>query len=459
MKSPPRANNMSKTPISTLYTRFVRGIALPLGDWLIGQRMIARLRFLEKAQWWDREQLIAHRDQLLSETIKIAYHEVPLYRELMDEAGVLPQNIRSPGDLSKLPIVTKDMLRNGYPQRTTRETAQKTYEECTSGSTGSPFCVREDPETTGWYRASFMLALEWAGWQIGEPHFQTGMTLDRKRWRWVKDKLLRCHYVSAYDLTDVALDRHLAAIEKKRIRLIGGYPGSIYHLAQRAAELGWNQPIRSAVTWGDNLYDHYRVAIEQAFHTQVFDTYGCAEGIQVAAQCEQGNYHVHNLDVIVEYLDGEDRPVPPGERGHLILTRLHPGPMPLIRYRVGDTGVSAGQRVCDCGRGFEMMESVEGRDTDIIVTPAGNRLIVHFFTGLIEHFREVKSFQVVQREPDSILLRIAPAADYTPEIGEQIVRQLKEKGADCTIQVELVDNIPLTSGGKRRFVISELPHR
>jgi phenylacetate-CoA ligase len=348
------------------------------------------------------------------------------------------------------------MLRSGYPERSTRQTEQRTYEECTSGSTGSPFCVTEDPETTGWYLASFMLALEWAGWRIGEAHFQTGMTLDRKRWRWAKDKLLRCHYVSAYDLTDAALDRHLAAIEKKHIRLIGGYPGSIYHLARRAAEQGWSQPIRSVVTWGDNLYDHYRATIEQVFQAPVFDTYGCAEGIQVSAQCEQGNYHIHNLDVIVEYLDGDDQPVPPGESGQLVLTRLHPGPMPLIRYRVGDVGVSAGQRICACGRGFELMESIAGRDTDIIVTPAGNRLIVHFFTGIIEHYREVKSFQVVQHEPGSILLRIAPAAGYTPEIGERIVEQLQEKGADCAIQIELVEDIPLTSGGKRRFVISEL---
>jgi phenylacetate-CoA ligase len=447
---------MKKTSPPSPYTWFVRGIALPLGDRLIGQRMMKRLRFLEKAQWWDREQVYAFRDQLLAEMVKIAYHEVQLYRELMDEAGVSSQDIRTPGDLSKLPIITKDLLRSGYPKRTTRETSQQTYEECTSGSTGSPFCVQEDPQTTGWYRASFMLALEWAGWRIGEPHLQTGITPDRKRWRWAKDKLLRCHYVSAYDLTDAVLDSHLSAIERKRIRLIGGYPSSIYTLARRAAGLGWNQPIRSVVTWGDNLYDHYRETIERTFQTRVFDTYGCAEGIQVAAQCERGNYHIHNLDVIVEYLDDEDRPVPPGEAGHLILTRLHPGPMPLIRYRVGDLGISAGSRTCECGRGFELMESVEGRDTDIIVTPAGNRLIVHFFTGIIEHFKEVKSFQVVQREPGSILLRIVPAPDYAPEIGEQIIGQLKGKGADCAIQIEQVDDIPLTPGGKRRFVISEL---
>src|SRR5712692_7480540 len=113
----------------------LKNVALPIGDAVLGQRMIQRLRFLEEAQWWDRERLYAHRDGCLRSLLKIAYHEVPLYRELMDRAGVRPEDIRSPSDLQKLPVVTKAMLRSGYPELTTRRTGQNTYEERTSGST------------------------------------------------------------------------------------------------------------------------------------------------------------------------------------------------------------------------------------------------------------------------------------------------------------------------------------
>src|SRR5215470_1135646 len=98
----------------------------------------------------------------------------------MDEARVQPGDVQRPEDLRSLPIVTKDMLRRGYPHLTTRSTAMKTYEESSSGSTGKNFFVIEDFETAGWYRASFMLALEWAGWTIGESHLQTGITPDRR---------------------------------------------------------------------------------------------------------------------------------------------------------------------------------------------------------------------------------------------------------------------------------------
>jgi phenylacetate-CoA ligase len=390
--------------------------------------------------------------------IEVAYREVPFYRDLMDHAAVKPNDIRGPQDLGKLPIVTKKMLRAGYPHLTTRDTGMKTFEACSSGSTGTNFCVREDPDTTGWHRASFLLALEWAGWQIGEPHLQTGMTLQRSRDRWLKDLLLQCHYVSAFDLGDSQLDLSLDLLESHSLKHLWGYPGSLYVLARRALERGWNQPLRSIITWGDNLYPEYRRTIESAFGARVFDTYGCGEGIQVAAQCGTADtYHLHMLDVVVEHLDDKGHPLQPGENGNLILTRLHPGPMPLIRYQVGDVGRKESTRSCECGRGYDVMGSIQGRDTDIVITPSGNRLIVHFFTGVLEHFPEIDSFQVVQEELGLMVLRLKPANGFSKESAARIVSNLQEKGAsDIAIKIELVTEIPLPPSRKRRFVVSKI---
>ncbi|MFL6203625.1 MAG: phenylacetate--CoA ligase family protein [Thermoanaerobaculia bacterium] len=427
---------------------FLEHVLLPLGDRLVGQRMMERLRFLRQAQWWDPERLEAERTRLLRELLAVAWSEVPFYRSLW--GGTLPT------ELGQLPPATKAALRAGYPHATTRDTGRRCYESCSSGSTGANFCVREDPETTGWHRASFLLALEWSGWRIGEPHLQTGMTLRRGLVKGVKDRLLRCAYVSAFDLSDAALDRALEILDRRRIAHLRGYPGSLYYLARRALETGWNRPLRGIVTWGDTLYAHYRETIECAFGARVLDTYGIGEGMQVSAQCEErGLYHVHALDVIVECVDDEMRPVPPGQTGHLLLTRLHPGPMPLIRYRVGDLGVMSGQP-CPCGRGFHTMESIQGRDTDVVVTPSGNRLIVHFFTGILNHFPEVESFQVVQESPEAILVRVVPSDGFSPETAGRIVAALRAKGADLEIGVETVAEIPSAPSGKRRFVVSRL---
>jgi phenylacetate-coenzyme A ligase PaaK-like adenylate-forming protein len=433
--------------VSSPYAALLARALLPAGDRLVGQRMMARLRFLREAQWWDPERLEVERRKRLRDLLAVAWHEVPFYRSLFGDL---------PTDLGRVPPATKEALRAAYPDRTTRDTRQRFYETCSSGSTGANFCVREDPETTGWHRASFLLAMEWSGWRIGEPHLQTGMTLRRGLVKGVKDRLLRCAYVSAFDLSDEALDRVLEILDRRRIAHLRGYPGSLYYLARRALETGWNRPLRGIVTWGDTLYAHYRETIERAFGARILDTYGIGEGMQVSAQCEERSlYHVHALDVIVECVDDDGRPVPPGQTGHLLLTRLHPGPMPLIRYRVGDLGVMS-DRPCPCGRGFATMASIQGRDTDVVVTPSGNRLIVHFFTGILNHFPEVESFQVTQETPEAILVRVVPTVGYSEEVPPRIVAALREKGADLEIEVDTVDEIPAAPSGKRRFVISRI---
>ncbi len=439
-----------------LKTFLLRNLILPMGDAVFGQRMMARLKFLEKAQYWPREKIMEQQSKDLQSLIRIAYEQVPFYNDLFESRGIKPEEIQSPADLRRLPIVTKDMLRAGFPQRTTRPTGQKTYQASTSGSTGKNFVVMEDAYTAGWYRAAFMLSLGWAGWDIGEPQLQTGITPERSLDRRLKDWLLGCHYFSAYQLDDSHLDAILDEMEKYDLKHLWGFPGSLYFLAKRANTRGLNRTLKSVVTWGDSLYGHYRREIEGTFHTKVFDTYGCAEGIQIAAQCEAGRYHLHSLDAVVEFLDDDGSPVRPGKLGNIVVTRLHPGPMPLIRYAVGDLGIPSAAESCSCGRGFPLMDSIQGRNADLIVTPSGNRLIVHFFTGVMEHFDEIDSFQVVQSSKDELILRLVPVEELNKEILDRINNALVQRGLnDMRLRFEIVDRIPLPATGKHRFVINQ----
>jgi len=204
------------------------------------------------------------------------------------------------------------------------------------------------------------------------------------------------------------------------------------------------------------LYPNVRKKIEDTFQTRVFDTYGCGEGVQIAAQCEQGNYHIHALDTIVEFVDDNGKNVSEGISGNIVITRLHPGPMPLIRYSVGDVGKTSFEKNCGCGRQLPMMESIDGRSGDVITTPSGNHLIVHFFTGILEHFSEIDSFQVVQKSDNTLLLKIQPYNEIDAFTINEIVRMLMEKGCDdMNIETEIVPSIPLSPMGKHRFIINE----
>ena len=381
-------------------TKYIfQNLLLPLGDKLSRQYVMKWYDFYSRSQWWDLEKLIDIQNSNLRETIQIAYKEVQFFCELYDYHGVDISQIKTVRDLPRLPTISKDMLRKDYPNSCTRVTGFPVHELFTSGSSGKPFAVKIDNMTISHTRALMFLRANFSGWEIGEPFLQTGMTLERGLVKFLKDKLLGVEYVSAFDLSNQVLDRYLSIIEKKKLDYIMGYPGSMYYLARRAKEIGFTKMMKGIVTWGDNLYKHFRNMIEDQFRCRVTDTYGCGEGIQVAAQCEYGNYHVFMPHVVVEIVDDKGNPVPDGETGNILLTRLDPGSMPLIRYSVGDIGRKLPQPTkCACGRGLEIMLSIDGRETDVVVTPNGNRLIVHFFTGIFEYYQSIDTFKVIQKE-------------------------------------------------------------
>jgi phenylacetate-CoA ligase len=428
---------------------------LPVADRALGQRMMARFRYLDAAQWWPRARVHAVRDDLVAAVVRTAATEVEVYRNLYADAGIDLRNIRGAEDLASLPIVSKAELRAGYPERTTRPTGQTTYDECSAGSTGEPFCVKEDAATAGWYRASFLQILSWTGWSLGDRHLQLGINPRRPRGRALKDRLLRCSYLSMYELGETELEQALGLIGERRIRFVFGYPVGVYELARRSLERGPRVSLDGVVTWGDALGGRERTTIEEAFACRVLDAYGLAEGLWVASQCPTGSvYHVHSLDVVLELLDDAGRPVTPGAPGHVVVTRLHAGPSPLIRYRTGDLAIRTTD-TCACGRGYENISAIVGRTADTLVTPSGKRLVVHFFNGMFDHYLDIGAFQAAKTHPDRLELRIVPRNDRGIASANDVVRRIEVEVPDMKIDVRIVDRVPLTPAGKRRFVIDE----
>lgn len=438
------------------YGQFLEGLVLPLGDALTRQNVMERYRFYRESQWWERADLLKYQQMNLNETVIAAYRDVPLYRRLFDLHGVKAEAVRNREHLGLLPVVNKSVLKAAYPTDCVRASGLPWREAFTSGSSGAPFAVRVDNGTLSHARALMLLRASFSGWKIGDALLQTGMTLDRGLLKLAKDLVLRTRYVSAVDLTDQALDVALDYIERDRIKYVMGYPASLYHLAKRAASVGFSDSLDGAVTWGDNLYPHFRQTIQDVFHCRVTDTYGCGEGIQVASQCEEGSYHIFMPHVLVEISDDNGIPLQDGQSGNIVLTRLDPGAMPLIRYQVGDIGQLNRTKECKCGRGLEILDTIVGRDSDVVTTPRGNRLIVHFFTGIFEYYPSIESFLVVQDKSGAVLIEIAPEADFDVAILATIKDEIRKKGdPNLEVEMKVVSRHSRTFGAKRRFVVSE----
>ena len=103
------------------------------------------------------------------------------------------------------------------------------------------------------------------------------------------------------------------------------------------------------------------------------------------------------------------------------------------------------------------MRSIDGRNSDIIVTPNGNRLIVHFFTGIFEYATTIDTFQVIQETPEEILCKIVPLSGFKMQDWHHIKDEIIKKGdPDLKVHMEIVSEISPDKSNKRRFVISRL---
>jgi phenylacetate-CoA ligase len=154
-------------------------------------------------------------------------------------------------------------------------------------------------------------------------------------------------------------------------------------------------------------------------------------------------------------------PAKPGEIGEIVITLLTNFAMPLIRYRIGDTGVWSEQS-CTCGRHWPLIKKVTGRVDDTFISEEGARIDGGYFTQLLYFRAWIQKFQVVQEDYDHIRFFIVPYKEenkpyqkYTDELTEIKQKVNVVMGNSCKVEFEFVNEIKKTSSGKYRYIISK----
>jgi phenylacetate-CoA ligase len=129
--------------------------------------------------------------------------------------------------------------------------------------------------------------------------------------------------------------------------------------------------------------------------------------------------------------------------------------MPLIRYRNDDVAIASPES-CSCGRGLPLLASVAGRVLDMIVGPDGQVLAGEFFPHLLKDYATIARYQVHQDRARAITVKLLPAPGFQPDTARDIEHRIRLfLGAQAALRVQVVDEIPLTKGGKHRFTVSE----
>ncbi len=380
------------------------------------------------------------------------------YGKLFKKKGLDINEICSLSQLHDLPLLRREDLQDNY-RAILCDDAENPIPNSSGGSTGNPVNFYQDDYYVSYSNAANLLFLKWMGIHSGDRTAVFWGSDREIRDMSARDRLWmkfdRVRLLNSFSMTDEAVSKFIEDLNSLKPRYIHGYAGSLYYIA---GVINNSRPLdfapRAIRSSAETLYDFQREEIERAFQARVFNFYGSREVNNLAAECPaHEGLHIFSSGRIVELVDDNGEPVPDGIAGQVAVTDLTNLSFPFIRYLNGDMAVKSG-RLCSCGRGYPLLDKIEGRTTDMIVIN-GQTIHGEYFTHLFYGKPEIKQFQVIQE--DMATLRILVVFRDRRGNIDDILSKIRSKVGDrVKIILERVDHIPVTTTGKYRFTISKI---
>ena len=426
-------------------------------------RSLALLDEIERVPY--APDVLAVQFERLSALLAHAEARVPYYREMFRSLGISSRDVRSLEDFAKLPVLTKDIIRERQRDLIREDVAlENLLPHHSGGSTGVPLTFYRDRSYLDASEAGTFRVMQQAGWQPGEmvAFFWGGneRLYGMTHWQFeLRQKLRRMYQFDPFHSGTAEMDQWLERWPTLGARVALGYASTIARFAAHIDATGQQvAPLRGVFTTAEKLYGPQREIIARVFKCHVYDCYGSSEVQNIAAECPRGRMHVNADYVVLESERSETAGA--GEAAPFILTSLWNYSMPFIRYRNEDCGDLIDER-CDCGNNFPLMRLNIGRTSDNFILPGGRVVHGEFFTHLMYGSEGIANFQFHQTAPDAITLWIVPlpgtSAQREPVV-RAAVEQIRELAPEREIKVEVREtaSIPLSSAGKHRFTRSDV---
>ena len=443
-----------------LYTSFVSMLLFPLHERFKRHDTVALRRRMEEVQWWSTDRLADLQLQRLRDLLQDVAVNVPYYRDLFAQTGLDPASIQGISDLQRLPFLTKSVIR-ANTDALKHVDAQGLSRFNTGGSSGEPLIFFIGTKRVSHDVAAKWRATRWWDVDIGDPEIVVwGSPIElgkQDRIKQVRDTLMRTQLLPAFEMSEAKLDGFIATIRSAKPRMLFGYPSALTHIAKHAqkrnvamTDLG----IKVAFVTSERLYDEQRSTISEVFGCKVANGYGGRDAGFIAHECPEGNMHLTADDIVVEIVDEQGKVLPAGQAGEIVVTHLSTNDFPFIRYRTGDIGV-LGSTACKCGRGLPILQDIQGRSTDFVVTADGTVMHGLALIYILRDLPGVKSFKVIQETRAFTRVLLVTDKTFAPDSVAQIVSGFKQRlGADVSIAVDLVEIIVAEKSGKFRYIIS-----
>ena len=333
--------------------------------------------FQEDIETASREEIEKIQTEGLIDVVKRVYENVEYYRNMMDEKGVKPEDIKSLADITKLPFLTKDDLRDTYPYGLMARPLKDCVRiQSTSGTTGRrvvDFYTQNDIDKWENGCARAIVAVGGTDEDVCQVSYGYGLFTGGPGLNGGSHKV-GCLTIP---MSSGNTDRQLMFMTDLGATILCCTPSYAAYLAESIKERGIQDQIRlkagifGAEAWSEEM----RHTIEEGLGIKAYDIYGLTEieGPGVAFECqEQNGMHICEDYFIPEILDPETlEPVPDGQIGELVFTSFAKEAFPLIRYRTKDITYITHEK-CKCGRTHARIHRLMGRTDDMLIIKGVN---------------------------------------------------------------------------------------
>jgi len=408
----------------------------------------------EKIECATREEMNEIQSERLIQTVKRIYHNNEAYRKKMQDKGLVPGDIKSISDISKLPFTIKSDLRDNYPFGMFAVPMSEIVRvHASSGTTGKPTVV-------GYTRNDLQMWAEVVTRSLGMAGVHKNDIVQVAYGYGLFTGGLGMHYgienlgATVIPISGGNTDKQILLMQDFGTSIIACTPSYALYLAEVMKEMGvapeslnLRVGIFGAEPWSENM----RKEIEAKLKIKAIDIYGLSEviGPGVSCECEhQCGMHVMEDHFIPEIIHPETLdPVTPGEIGELVFSTVTKEGMPILRYRTRDLTRLIHEK-CACGRTLVRMEKCMGRTDDMLIIRG-----VNVFPSQIESVLLAMS----ETEPHYLLIidreETLDVVNLLVEVQEQFFSdEIKQLEALCK---KITDKIQSTLGVSVRVKLVE----
>ncbi len=389
------------------------------------------------------EELKAIQNEKLVKQVKHVYETVKYYRDLMDEKGVTPDDIKSIDDLHKLPFLTKADLRDAYPYGLLGTDLKNCVRiQSTSGTTGRrvvAFYTQKDVDLWEECCARAIVAAGGTNGDVCQVAYGYGLFTGGPGLNGGSHKV-GC---LTLPMSSGNTERQIQFMQDLHSTIICCTPSYAAYIGETLKEMGLTPDdidLKAGIFGAEPWTEEMRRDIEKSLGIKAYDIYGLTEtsGPGVSFECEeQTGMHINEDHFLAEIIDPETGEVlPEGSKGELVFTSLDKEAFPLLRYRTRDICVLT-RKKCSCGRTLIKMSKPMGRSDDMLIIRGVNVFPSQIETVLLKEGYSANYLIEVDRANNTDTLDVS--VELTPEQFSDTVKDLaaKEKALANAIKLML----------------------